>query len=220
MRGLGLEILYEDESLVVVNKPSGLVVDDVAGKTGGMLVHRLDRDTSGVMVLAKTATADENLKRQFEQRQVTKKYLALVHGEMKESQGLITAPLAKHPKNRTRVMVGGQLDRSAITYWERIQPYLGYADRVESYTLLELIPHTGRTHQLRVHLKSVGHPIVADPIYGLRKQLTADRSWCSRLFLHASYLAFTHPATGERISYEVGLPSDLRQVLIKLTGSG
>ena len=206
---MNILVLYEDESLVVVDKPAGMVVDEVAAQTGARLVHRLDRDTSGIMVLAKNASAELDLKKQFEERKVVKKYLALVHGEMPEDQGLITTPLAKHPQNRTRVVVGGETDRSAITEWK-------VTKRIQSYTLVELLPHTGRTHQLRVHPQSIGHPIVADPIYGYRKKLKADLAFCPRLFLHATYLEFTHPTTGRRNSFTSQLPTDLQTVVDNL----
>lgn len=198
----GIKVLYEDEMIVVVDKPSGMVVDEVAAQTGATLVHRLDKDTSGVMVLAKKAAAEQSLKQQFEERKVIKKYLALVHGEMKEKRGLITTPVQRYPKDKFR---------SAITEWV-------VAERIESsplglITLVELMPHTGRTHQLRKHLKSIGHPIVADPIYGYRKKLKADLAWCPRLFLHATYLEFTHPDSGQRVNFEAELSSELVKVL-------
>ena len=204
-----LQILFADESIVVVDKPSGMVVDDVAKETGAILVHRLDKDTSGVMILAKNASAELSLKKQFEERKVTKKYLALVHGEMKEEQGLITTALQRYPKDKLR---------SAITEWKVVPPpfipppKLG-GGQGEVFTLLELMPHTGRTHQLRKHLKSIGHPIVSDPIYGFRKKIKDDLKWCPRLFLHAKYLEFTHPVSGKSVHFESGLPSELENVL-------
>lgn len=189
--------IFADESIMVVDKPSGVLVDEVEKGAGAILVHRLDKDTSGVMVLAKNANAEQSLKKQFEEREVVKKYLALVHGEMKENQGLITTPVHRYPKDKLR---------SAITEWR-------VAERIGSYSLLELTPHTGRTHQLRQHLKSIGHPIVSDPIYGFRKKLKEDLLWCPRLFLHATYLEFTHPVSGEKIHFELKLAGDLQNVL-------
>ncbi len=195
-----LRIVYEDENLVVVDKPSGMLVDAVVKDTDGILVHRLDRDTSGVMVLAKTESTAAILKKQFEERQVAKKYLALVHGEMKAEKGLITTPLQRYPKDQLR---------SAITEWR-------VAERIGSYTLVELSPHTGRTHQLRIHLKSIGHPIVSDPIYGFRKKIKSDLSFCPRLFLHAAYLEFTHPTNGKKASFKSDLPLQLQSVVENL----
>ncbi len=192
-----LQVLFSDASIVVVDKPSGIDVLQVASETGGILVHRLDKDTSGVMVLAKNSTAELNLKKQFEERKVIKKYLALVHGEMKEKGGLITTPVQRYPKDKLR---------SAITEWKVIQKY-------PQYSVLELMPHTGRTHQLRQHLKSIGHPIVADPIYGFRKKLKDDLAWCPRLFLHAKYLEITHPTTFEMIHFQADLPEALQNLL-------
>lgn len=193
--------MFTDESIVVVNKPSGMVVDDVVKETGAILVHRLDKDTSGVMVLAKNVSAELNLKKQFEERKVIKKYLALVHGELKEEQGLITTALQRYPKDQFR---------SAITEWKVLRKY---SILNTQYSVLELSPHTGRTHQLRKHLKSIGHPIVSDPIYGFRKKIKEDLAWCSRLFLHAKYLEFTHPTTSERIHFQSDLPEDLKNLL-------
>lgn len=192
-----IKVLFEDGEIVVIDKPSGMVVDDVAKKTGAILVHRLDKDTSGVMVLAKNSSAEANLKKQFEERKVNKRYIALVHGEFKQDRGLITTPVQRYPKDKPR---------SAITEWLVIK-------RIESYTLVELSPHTGRTHQIRKHLKSIGHPIVADPIYGFRKKIKDDLKWCPRLFLHAAYLEFSHPATSERIHFQSDLPEELKNLL-------
>ncbi|MDO8488050.1 MAG: RluA family pseudouridine synthase [bacterium] len=196
-----LPVIFEDTDLVVVDKPSGLVVDTVESQTGTTLVHRLDKDTSGVMILAKTPGAVENLRKQFEERQIQKKYLALVYGAPKTDQGLITTPLRRWPKDPLR---------SAITEWKIIQKY---SRDGQAFTLLELAPHTGRTHQLRQHLKSIGFPIVADPLYGYRKKVKTDLTWCPRLFLHAQEITFTHPGTGERTTLTSPLPADLQTVL-------
>ena len=209
----GIWVLYEDESLVVVDKPSGMVVDEVADQTGAILVHRLDKDTSGVMVLAKNDLAQQGLKKQFEERKVTKKYLALVHGEMKEDQGLITTPVQRYPKDQLR---------SAITEWKVIKKCsisnLHVRQAGFQYSMLELSPHTGRTHQLRKHLKPIGHPIVSDPIYGFRKKIKDDLKLCPRLFLHAKYLEFTHPVSGERVHFEADLPLELQKATKSICG--
>jgi len=174
----------------------------------GGVVHRLDKDTSGVMVLAKTPEAYTALKQQFLERKTVKKYLALVHGKFNETTGVITAPLMRHPKNRFKFTVGGDVDRSAITEWKVIK-------EVRDCTLLELTPHTGRTHQLRVHLQSINHPIVSDPIYGFAKRIGDDLAWCPRLFLHAKSLEFVHPTSGERVTFTVDLPKELAACILE-----
>ncbi len=223
------KVLFEDEAIVVIEKPSGMIVNnaqtvkeetvqdwfkknfDIGPGVGefwdkGGVVHRLDKDTSGVMVLAKTEAAYLALKQQFIERQTIKKYIALVHGQMKEEKGLITASLQRHPQDGHKFTVGGETDRSAITEWRVLK-------RLELYTLVELTPHTGRTHQLRVHLQSIHHPIVSDPIYGFRKKIKDDLKWCPRLFLHAQYLEFTHPTTGAKVHFESKLPEELEYLL-------
>lgn len=216
------KIIFEDESLVVIDKPSGMVVNKartVKEQTvqewfgigegegefydKGGIVHRLDKDTSGVMVLAKTPQAYEALKQQFLERKTVKKYLALVHGEFKETKGLINTPIERFGQ---KFYVGKDLSRTAITEWQVIK-------KIGENTLVELTPHTGRTHQLRVHMRHLGHPIVSDPLYGDRKTWKKDLQICPRLFLHAKYLEFTHPVTGERVHFESELPEKLTNVL-------
>ena len=233
-------IIFEDDQLVVIDKPSGVVVNRSQTTNGGTIqdwhvrksqipnpksqsdseflqkggvVHRLDKDTSGVMVLAKTAEAYEKLKKQFLERRVKKRYVALVHGKFSKDQGIISAPLMRHPRDRQRFTIGSDLAKTAITDWKMIEQFSVLSDQ---YTLLELEPHTGRTHQLRVHLQSIHHPIVADPIYGFKKTWEEDLTWCKRLFLHAKYLEFEHPASGERVNFEVELPQDLQTALKSL----
>lgn len=225
------EILHEDDALVVINKPSGMVsnkaqtiqaetVQDwfapqikTTGESEfyqkGGLVHRLDKDTSGVMVLARTEEAYNKLKQQFLERKTVKIYEALVHGEFDKDSGLITAPIERHPKDRHKFTVGGDLARSSITEWEVITRFKGF-------TLLQLTPHTGRTHQLRVHLQYIHHPIVSDPIYGFAKRVDDDLAICPRLLLHAKYLEFTHPTTNAKVHFEATLPSELESVLKSL----
>jgi len=169
----------------------------------GGVVHRLDKDTSGVMVLAKTPQAYEKLKQQFLQRQTVKKYVALVHGEFKENEGIINTPVERIGK---KFYVGKDLSRTAITEWKAIKT-------VGENTLVELTPHTGRTHQLRVHMRHLGHPIVSDPIYGDRKTWMNDLQICPRLFLHAKSLEISHPVTGEKMTFESRLPEELEKVL-------
>lgn len=232
-----ISIIFEDQSLCVINKPSGIVVNEAESARGntiqswfsskiqdpkskiqseflqkGGVVHRLDKDTSGVMVLAKTEESYLNLKAQFMERETVKKYQALVHGKFLEKKGVITAPITRHPKNRFKFTIGGSLDRSAITDWKVINEV--QKDKgLEVFTLLELTPHTGRTHQLRVHLQSIHHPIVSDPIYGFAKKIKDDMEWCPRLFLHATYLEFSHPVTNRRVDFVAPMPIELENLL-------
>lgn len=228
-----LEIVYEDEVLAVVNKPAGLVVHPAAGTPSGTLanalayhfeqlpdrgvnvrpgiVHRLDRDTSGLLVVAKTEAALENLSDQFRDRTVFKSYVALVHGRVAGS-GKIDQPLARDKSNRTRMAVvrGG---RNALTLYRVRQAF-------ERFTLLDVELKTGRTHQIRVHLAWLKHPVVGDETYGGGRdntipdpQLRARIRHLKRQFLHAEKLGFTHPATKEFVKFESPLPAELRDLL-------
>lgn len=218
-----IPIIFEDNDLLVINKPSGLVVNraDTTSHFDTLedwlmtnrhltleragIVHRLDKDTSGLLIVAKNPASFENLQEQFKSRGVIKKYLALVHGLIEPRLGSINAPVARSPFNRMHfgVFPGG---REAVTDYKLIKNY-------GQYSLLELTPHTGRTHQIRVHLKYIGHPIVSDPLYGGRKNLQSDQKFCPRLFLHASYLQFSHPKTGEILEFSQPLPEELSGVL-------
>jgi 23S rRNA pseudouridine1911/1915/1917 synthase len=232
-----IEIVYEDETLVVVNKPAGLVVHPAAGIHSGTLanalayhfqqlpdsgagvrpgiVHRLDRDTSGLLVVAKTEAALEHLSDQFRDRAVFKSYAALVHGRVVAESGRIDQPLARDPSNRTRMAVvrGG---RNALSlYHVRL--------RVDRFTLLDVELKTGRTHQIRVHLAWLKHPVVGDETYGAGRdktiqdaQLRARVRNLGRHFLHAERLAFTHPQTNERVEFSSALPPELSELLTVL----
>src|ERR1041385_1941195 len=230
-----LEIVYEDETLAVVNKPAGLVVHPAAGTPSGTLanalayhfrqlpdrgvrpgiVHRLDRDTSGLLVVAKTEAALENLSDQFRDRTVFKSYVALVHGRMASNSGKIDQPLARDPSNRTRMAVvrGG---RNALTLYRVRRAF-------ERFTLLDVELKTGRTHQIRVHLAWLKHPVVADELYGGGRensirdvQVRARIRKLKRQFLHAEQLGFRHPQTGERLKFVAPLPTELTQFLESL----
>lgn len=231
-----IEIVYEDETLVVVNKPAGLVVHPASGTPSGTLanalayhfqqlpdrsglrpglVHRLDRDTSGLLVVAKTEAALENLSDQFRDRTVFKSYVALVHGRVLNDSGKIDQPLARDPSNRTRMAVvrGG---RNSLTIYRVKRSY-------ERFTLLDVELKTGRTHQIRVHLAWIKHPVVGDETYGGGRdntirdpQLRARIRGLKRQFLHAEKLAFTHPATQERVIFESPLPQSLSELLESL----
>jgi len=201
-----MEIVYEDDDLFVINKPPGLVIDREALETDERLVvHRLDKDTSGLLVFAKAPGVLETLQRQFKERKVKKRYLALVHGKVGLRSGVIDKPIGRALKGVGKFVIvkGG---RVSVTSYS-VREFFG------DYTLLELEPHTGRTHQIRVHLKSINHPVVGDKIYASRRQQKEDEKFCERQFLHAYRLGFEHPRTGEWLSFEVDLPKDLQSVL-------
>ncbi len=224
-----LEFLYRDAHVAVINKPSGMVVHPGAGVTCHTLVnallfyfpditkvgekerpglvHRLDKDTSGALVAALTEGAYQDLLRQFRQRKVTKEYSALVWGKMPGKEGIFDQPIGRHVKYGNRISVKTNKPRSATTLYEVKETF-------SDFTLLFLKPITGRTHQLRVHLSSSGHPIVGDVLYGRKK--TA----CPRLFLHAFSLEFTHPHSGERVRFTAPLPPALQSFLSQLDKSG
>jgi len=218
---IALDVIYEDECLLVLNKPAGLVVHPAAGNWRGTLVnallhrwggapadldplrpglvHRLDKDTSGVMVVAKDAATLAELGRQFRKREVEKRYVALVHGRMRAQRGVLDAPIGRNPLHRKRmaVRIGG---RAAVTAYEVIA-----AGRDVTY--VRLFPKTGRTHQLRVHLTALGHPIIGDAVYGGSR--AQKESIIERQALHAERITFTHPRTGERVSFKARQPDDL-----------
>lgn len=229
-----LTVVYEDADLLVVDKPAGMVVHPAPGHLRGTLVnallardprlaevggaeragivHRLDRDTSGLIMVAKHAAAHQLLQRQFKTRRVQKTYLALVHGAIEAAEGRIEAPIGRDPAQRKRMAVvpisrGG---RPAVTAFRQIALYLyGASAQRREFSLLELDLLTGRTHQIRVHLAFLGHPVVGDRVYGHRRQLIP----CPRQFLHAAKLSFVQPFTSAQIAVEAPLPPDLCAVL-------
>jgi 23S rRNA pseudouridine1911/1915/1917 synthase len=230
-----LDIVYEDETLVVVDKPAGLVVHPAAGTPSGTLanalayyfqklpgtgvrpgiVHRLDRDTSGLLVVAKTDAALENLSDQFRDRTVYKSYVALVHGRVLSNSGKIDQPLARDPSNRTRMAVV-RAGRNALTLYRVRRAF-------DRFTLLDVELKTGRTHQIRVHLAWMKHPVVGDETYGGGRdntiqdpRLRARIRALNRQFLHAEKLGFKHPATGEFVKFESALPQGLGDLLVEL----
>lgn len=231
-----LDRIFEDDDLLVLAKPSGQTVnraettvneitlqdelennfgikkseEGIGGRAG--IVHRLDKETSGIIVVAKTQDSFENLQSQFKARQVEKEYLALVHGKT-DPEGEIHAPIDRHPRWRRRfaVVAGG---RESTTSYRR-EKILAGREGIESplYSYLRVHPLTGRTHQIRVHFSHIQHPVVSDPLYLSDKRLKSDREFCPRLFLHAASLAFTHPTSGARLRFEAELPEDLERVL-------
>jgi len=175
------------------------------------IAHRLDKETSGLLVIAKTPEAFENLKLQFKERRVKKKYLALVHGKMEAKAGEIYLPIKRLPWDRKKfgIIPGGKKSRT------KFKVVTSYKLQVTSYTFLEVEPETGRTHQIRVHLKHLGHSLVGDLKYSGRR-VKKDQEFCPRLFLHASHLSFTHPKTGQKIEFKSPLPQDLEKTLQSL----
>jgi 23S rRNA pseudouridine1911/1915/1917 synthase len=233
---LPLDVLYQDADLAVINKPSGLVVHPGAGHASGTLVnallhhitdlsgiggesrpgivHRLDRGTSGVMVIAKNDSAHQELSRQFQDREVEKEYVALVWGVVQAGRR-IDAAIGRDPVNRQKMSARAKHARSAVTRITR-------ARHLPGITLCQVAIHTGRTHQIRVHLSAIGHPIVGDAVYGgVRRRIPGDLRALQRLerpFLHAERLVFTHPRDQRRMEFSAPLPDDLLQVLEELPG--
>ncbi|HEY5192449.1 MAG TPA: RluA family pseudouridine synthase [Solirubrobacteraceae bacterium] len=214
------EIVWQDDHLLVVNKPPGLVVHPARGHREGTLsqllagtaaggeeperagiVHRLDRDTSGLLVVACTEDAHRLLQDALRARLIEREYLALVEGRLPARTGTIEAPIGRHPRIRTRMAVGGTASREARTHFTLERPLRGVS-------LLRLRLDTGRTHQIRVHMQAIGHPVCGDPEYG-----TPGTFGLTRQFLHATRLAFPHPITGEPVEVTAPLPPDLRQAL-------
>lgn len=185
----------------------------------GGIVHRLDKDTSGLIIIAKNPESFYFLKKQFMDRKISKNYTALVHGRVSPAKGEIVAPIERDPSFRMRYFVGVG-GREAKTFFEVKNYYRKDEDSSEKaglFTLLSLIPETGRTHQLRVHLKHLGHPLVSDPLYGDKKTYKDDILWCPRVFLHATSIGFSHPKTGLWLKISTDLPEDLSSTLSTLT---
>jgi len=219
-------VIFQDFDLMVVDKPAGLTVHPAPGHPSGTLVnallaitpdlkgisgtlrpgivHRLDKDTSGLIVVAKNDRAMRALQRQLKDREMHKTYLALVHGVPKPAHGVIEAPIGRHPKNRKKMAVVANGRESETRYRVREEIAGG------KYALLEVEPVTGRTHQIRVHMAAIGHPIVADAVYGKRSDVL------DRQFLHAWKLAFAMPLGGREVEFESPLPVDLREALERL----
>ncbi|MDB5349158.1 MAG: pseudouridine synthase, RluA family [Planctomycetota bacterium] len=242
-----IPVIYEDETFVVVNKPPGMVTHPAKGNWSGTLVnalqfhfdtlstiagenrpgivHRLDRDTSGLLIVAKDDRVHKLLAAQFENRTIRKEYLAIVRGEPSRDSDYIEKPLGPHPTDREKIAIRQPEDggREAVTFYEVLE-------RLGGYALIRCFPKTGRTHQIRVHLTHIGHPIVADKMYSGRSRLTvgdligpdaadAERPLIERQALHAQRLEFDHPRTGERLKLEAPIPQDIAQTIAALRSS-
>ena len=264
MNILGIKTIFEDDSLLILDKPPGLVVDRSQTQKGNTLedwladrgnnlerhgiVHRLDKDTSGIILIAKTPQALDYLQGQFKGRQVKKQYLALVHGFVTDA-GRVEGNIGRNPKNREKFMVVSPgistskeskptfevsvPSRWSVTEYEPIKRLMIKDLRLKNifkefnkiqmrklekmnynqFTLLKCKPETGRTHQIRVHLKYIGHPIVSDEKYVGRRMYRLDKRWCPRQFLHAAKLKFKHPGSGQWMQFESKLPEDLKKAI-------
>jgi 23S rRNA pseudouridine1911/1915/1917 synthase len=235
-----LDIIYEDEDLIVLNKQPDMIVHPARGNTHGTLVnalvfysdelstglgefrpgivHRLDKNTTGVMVVTKNDAAQWKIAKQFENRQVNKTYLAIVHGTPELTADRINVPLGIHPKIREKYSIRPETGKEAVTFYEVLESFRGFS-------LLKLTPKTGRTHQIRVHLSYIKHPIVADDMYGgkliyLWQLADAEPAMqepiLSRVALHAFSLEFKHPTTGKTVEFQAPLPQDMQNLLNEL----
>jgi 23S rRNA pseudouridine1911/1915/1917 synthase len=231
---LPLEVLYEDEDVIVINKSAGMVVHAGAGNARGTLVnallfrfgalsgaggafrpgivHRLDKDTSGVLLVARNDAAHAALAAQFAERRVHKIYVALVHGRLEQNSGSVGLPIARDLHRRTRMTTRRKQGREARTDWRVLA-------RVDGYTLVEVELHTGRTHQIRVHFSALGHPVAGDTLYGAPREPRAGRQALEPLgrnFLHAARIVFEHPRRKEPVEIRAPLPGQLRDWLLRL----
>jgi 23S rRNA pseudouridine1911/1915/1917 synthase len=224
-----LDIRFEDEDLIVLVKPAGMVVHPAHGHADGTLVnallfhaaslsgiggvarpgilHRLDKDTSGLMIVAKNDFAHQKLSEELKKREIKRTYLTLVHGRFKEKTGEVDAPIGRSPRFRQKMAVMGTASRDAMSYYTVLSMF-------DNYSLVEVRLQTGRTHQIRVHMKYINHPVVGDPLYGTTGG-KRDLGLC-RQFLHAYKLEFNHPRNGERMFFEDALPGDLTEALRRL----
>ncbi len=239
-----LPVLFQDDYIIAIDKPYGMsvapsesdkditVAEIVTSQLGiplerAGIIHRLDKDTSGVLLIAKSQEVLDLMQGKFKRREVHKTYTALVHGIIEEEKGVIRAPIARNPQNREKfgVFEGGrdsetvfEIERRLTLPFEKIEQLLGamtkkekifYTREALEYCLLKLYPKTGRTHQIRVHCKYIHHPIVADEVYTGKKLYRFDNRWCTRQFLHASQIEFTHPISGVSVNIASPLASDL-----------
>ncbi len=236
-----LHVLYEDQDLIIINKPAGMVVHPAAGHFHGTLVnallhhcndlagiggalrpgivHRIDKDTSGVLVVTKNDQAHQHLADQFQQHSIKREYLALIHGQLPTGKGTIDQPLGRHPVQRKKFSAKARNNKRAVTHWRVIDNFSN-----EKFSLVSLQLETGRTHQIRVHLSESGHPLVGDPLYGRRSELNNIKDQQLRALirqlpgqaLHAHTLGFIHPRTGEYLEFSSDIPAPLRHIIAYL----
>ncbi|GKU78387.1 RluA family pseudouridine synthase [Paenibacillus sp. L3-i20] len=221
-----LTVMYEDSDVIVINKSRGMVVHPAPGHSSGTvvnalmhhckdlsgingmlrpgIVHRIDKDTTGLLMAAKNDLAHVSLAEQLKEHSVTRKYIALVHGNVPHDHGTIDAPIGRDTNDRKLFTVTGHNSKVAVTHFVVLE-------RLGDFTLMELQLETGRTHQIRVHMKYIGHPLAGDPVYGVNKTVALKGQ-----ALHAALLGFTHPRTGERLNFEVPIPDDMEHVLNSL----
>jgi 23S rRNA pseudouridine1911/1915/1917 synthase len=232
---MDISVIYEDDFLLVINKPAGVVVnradcvkeetiqdwaaerlklpkeqvpgDDFVSRAG--IVHRIDRETTGILLIAKDTESFSELQRQFKEREVKKTYCAIVHGKLVPSDGEINAPIGRLPWNRERfgVVPGG---KEALTAYHTVKTFVASGEDV---TFVELYPHTGRTHQIRVHMKYINHPLLGDYLYAGRKTSRDDRLWAERVMLHAYRITFFHPKAKNPLELTAPIPDDMNRVL-------
>lgn len=224
---LPIDIVYEDDQVLVVNKPQGMVVHPAPGNYSGTLVnailyhvkdlsdiggvirpgivHRIDKDTSGLLMIAKTNLAHQSLSDQLREHSVDRVYVALVHGGFTKESGTVNRPIGRHPQNRLKMAIVERGGRDAITHYQVLE-------RLGPYTLVECRLETGRTHQIRVHLAAIGHPLIGDPLYGAKK----EKQKSDGQFLHAKVLGFEHPLTGERMVFSAPIPENFEKLLARL----
>lgn len=239
---IDIPVLYEDDSLLVVDKPAGVIVNRAdtvkvdtvqdwaeqkltihnpssrswgdAFESRAGIAHRIDKETTGILLIGKTPEAFANLQAQFKDRTVKKTYCALVHGYVETPDGTINAPIGRLPWNRERfgIVPGG---KEAVTKY-RVVKHLDCVDpdgNTEKITLVELHPETGRTHQIRVHMKYINHPLLGDYLYAGRKTSRGDREWATRVMLHAWKLTCAHPATSQLLDFEAPMPDDMNSII-------
>ena len=222
-----LDVVYEDEDVLVVNKPRGMVVHPAAGHATGTLVnavlyhcggqlsgingvlrpgivHRIDRDTTGLLMIAKNDAAHQSLAAQLKEHSVTRRYLAVVQGRLEEEEGTVDRPIGRDRKNRLR-MAPDDSGKRAVTHYRIVE-------RFARYTLIECRLETGRTHQIRVHMASIGHPLLGDVLYGAAPAKWATEGQC----LHAAVIGFIHPVTGKYMEFTAAMPADMQRVIAKL----
>ncbi|MEE1014484.1 MAG: RluA family pseudouridine synthase [Lachnospiraceae bacterium] len=225
---MDLDIVYEDEDVILINKPKGMVVHPAPGHTtdtlvNGLLyhckdnlsgingvarpgiVHRIDRDTTGILIVCKNDMSHNSIAAQLKEHSINRRYRALVHGNLKENQGTVEGPIGRHPIDRKKMAINEKNGKPAVTHYTVLE-------RFGNYTLIECVLETGRTHQIRVHMSSIGHPLVGDEVYGPAKCPFKLQGQC----LHAMVLGFVHPRTGEYMEFSADLPEYFEELLNKL----